>query len=77
MVPAGKKAKRLSSVNHTTKTIHHHHDPDPTMMATTWATKANSNTRDLGQKSSIQYFITINKHAKKKTFLAANFHNRF
>ena len=24
MVPAGNKAKRLSSVNHTTKTIHHH-----------------------------------------------------
>ena len=25
MVPAGHKANRLSSVNHTTKTIHHHH----------------------------------------------------
>ena len=25
MVPAGNKAKRLSLVNHTTKTIHHHH----------------------------------------------------
>ena len=25
MVPAGNKAKRLSSVNHTIKTIHHHH----------------------------------------------------
>ena len=25
MVPAEKKAKDLSSVNHTTKTIHHHH----------------------------------------------------
>ena len=25
MVPAGNKAKRLSSVNHTTKTILHHH----------------------------------------------------
>ena len=25
MVPAGNKATRLSSVNHTTKTIHHHH----------------------------------------------------
>ena len=25
MVPAGIKAKRISSVNHTTKTIHHHH----------------------------------------------------
>ena len=25
MIPAGNKAKRLSSVNHTTKTIHHHH----------------------------------------------------
>ena len=25
MVPAGNKAKRLSSVNHTTKTIYHHH----------------------------------------------------
>ena len=25
MVPAGNTAKRLSSVNHTTKTIHHHH----------------------------------------------------
>ena len=25
MVPAANKAKRLSSVNHTTKTIHHHH----------------------------------------------------
>ena len=25
MVPVGNKAKRLSSVNHTTKTIHHHH----------------------------------------------------
>ena len=25
MVPAGNKAKRISSVNHTTKTIHHHH----------------------------------------------------
>ena len=24
MVPAGNKAKRLSPVNHTTKTIHHH-----------------------------------------------------
>ena len=24
MVPAGNKAKRVSSVNHTTKTIHHH-----------------------------------------------------
>ena len=24
MVPAGNKAKRLSSVNHTIKTIHHH-----------------------------------------------------
>ena len=26
MVLAGNKAKRLSSVNHTTKTIHHHHN---------------------------------------------------
>ena len=26
MVPAKNKAKRFSSVNHTTKTIHHHHD---------------------------------------------------
>ena len=26
MVPAGNKAKRLSSVNHSAKTIHHHHD---------------------------------------------------
>ena len=25
MVPAGNKSNRLSSVNHTTKTIHHHH----------------------------------------------------
>ena len=25
MVPAGNKAKRLSSVSHTTKTLHHHH----------------------------------------------------
>ena len=25
MVPAGNKAKRLLSVNRTTKTIHHHH----------------------------------------------------
>ena len=25
IVPAGNKAKRLSSVNHTTKTVHHHH----------------------------------------------------
>ena len=25
MVPAGNKTKRLSSVNHTTRTIHHHH----------------------------------------------------
>ena len=25
MVPTGNKEKRLSSVNHTTKTIHHHH----------------------------------------------------
>ena len=25
MVPSENKAKRLSSVNHTTKTIHHHH----------------------------------------------------
>ena len=25
MAPAGNKAKHLSSVNHTTKTIHHHH----------------------------------------------------
>ena len=25
MIPAGNKAKRLSSVNHTTKTIHDHH----------------------------------------------------
>ena len=25
MVSAGNKAKRLSSVNHTTKTVHHHH----------------------------------------------------
>ena len=24
MVPAGNKAKHLSSINHTTKTIHHH-----------------------------------------------------
>ena len=24
-IPAGNNAKRLSSVNHTTKTIHHHH----------------------------------------------------
>ena len=28
MVPAGNKAKRLSLVNHTTKTIHHHHNDD-------------------------------------------------
>ena len=26
MVSAGNKAERLSSVNHTTKTIHHHHE---------------------------------------------------
>ena len=25
MVPDGNKAERLSSANHTTKTIHHHH----------------------------------------------------
>ena len=28
MVPAGNKAKRPSSVNHTTKTIYHHHHPE-------------------------------------------------
>ena len=28
MVPAGNKAKRLSLVNHTTKTIHYRHDID-------------------------------------------------
>ena len=27
MVPAGNKTKRLSSVNHTTETIHLHHHP--------------------------------------------------
>ena len=27
MVPAGNKAKCLSLVNHSTKTIHHHHQP--------------------------------------------------
>ena len=29
MVPDGNKAKRLSSVNHTAKTIHHHHHTWP------------------------------------------------
>ena len=29
MVPAGNKARRLSSVNHTTKTIHQHHQYEP------------------------------------------------
>ena len=29
MVPAGNRAKRLSSVNLTTKTIHHHHFTRP------------------------------------------------
>ena len=29
MVAAGNKAKRLSSVNHTTKTIHHSDDKGP------------------------------------------------
>ena len=29
MVPTGNKAKHLSSVNHTTKAIHHHHHPAP------------------------------------------------
>ena len=39
MVPAGNKAKRLSSVNHTTKTIHHHHDNiiEATLMSNEYA----------------------------------------
>ena len=32
MVPGGNKAKRLSSVNHTTKAIHHHHNEAPVGM---------------------------------------------
>ena len=35
MVPAGNKAKRLLSVNHTTKTIHHHHH---SVSLTLWST---------------------------------------
>ena len=35
VVPAGNKAKRLSSVNHTTKTIHHHHHHSPSLLTLT------------------------------------------
>ena len=33
MVPAGNKAKRLLSVNRTTKTIHHHHHRSIVLLA--------------------------------------------
>ena len=37
MVLAGNKAKRLSSVNHTTKTIHHHHHHHHPQCLSVWS----------------------------------------
>ena len=39
MVTAGNKAKRLSSVNHTTKTIHHHHHQKNSLVIVSWEDK--------------------------------------
>ena len=44
MVPTGNKAKRLSSVNHTTKTIHHHHHDHQNTDIPTKTLKQNTDT---------------------------------
>ena len=51
MVPAGNKAKRLSSVNHTTKTIHHHHHHQRTLVLRGgWGCRLNAYVHVQGEK---------------------------
>ena len=45
MFPAGNETKRLSSVNHTTKTIHHHHHRHHHRFFSKWCTCCSSKIR--------------------------------
>ena len=58
MVPAGNKAKRLSSVKHTTKTIHHHQGFDKIITIFQKATKSIEESRHK-PKSMYQYLMPI------------------
>ena len=61
MVPAGNKAKRLSSVNHTTKTIHHHHHQAcKTLVKTLDQDRLANFTTDTNRTPSINNYL-INK----------------
>ena len=60
MVPAGNKAKSLSSVNHTTKTIHHHHHLDfDNSYLLILQTISHTKSLALLQNSSIYHFLVI------------------
>ena len=57
MVPAGNKAKRLSSVNHTTKTNYHHHH-QIMLKKVFWCFQGVSNG-NIGQKSALHLTKSI------------------
>ena len=72
MAPAGNKAKRLSSVNHNTKTIHHHHLEKVWHMSKvdnkdTWTTSVTSfyvfivNFERMSQLFLLFLLLTLNK----------------
>ena len=72
MVPAGNKAKRLSSVNHTKKTIHHHLLPVHTfaylsihVFITHYPSIINSD--EYTDKYSVNCGIKAKNHHKKHT----------
>ena len=52
MTPAGNKAKRLSSANHTTRTIHHHHHQTKT--------KSSSAVKVI-ERSNHSFLLSINE----------------
>ena len=58
MVPAGNKAKRLSSVNHTTKTIHHH-----------WSSSSASSSSKFSSLWSYRGFLCNNKEKSMRRVL--------
>ena len=77
MTPAGNKAKCLSSVNHTTKTIHHHHHYHHGLIYDLVEEAAIQNIREVEGTLEIVYNFSVfsEKRGQRMQHLVQRFHS--
>ena len=76
MVPAGNKAKSLSSVNHTTKIIlHHHHQPTALNNSSQFFWPSDGCYKSDDWSSSSKGFICFANHQQYSSFSSLTFFN--